>query len=483
MKKILYRLLVGTVILLTGCESWLDVQPRTKIKSDDLFETEAGFKDALVGVYTLMKSEPLYGREMTFGFVEVLTNGYGYNSTYANAAKWNYTDLTVRPLVDNIWSKMYNTLANVNNLLDNIDSHKDVFTGDNYNIIKGEALGLRQDCSRKFHNFIGSSFAVRRLSDRVCIEHDLSVIQNPKQHSKGRYLHYGQWIGEKPPSAKQRVRLAIVESLQKQPADFPAFLRLMEESGFLVKHGRGGVISFLAPGQDKPTRLRASTLGDGFDPEDIRAVIAGERPIPELPQEAPAPARRVNLIIDIQERMAQGKGPAYERWAKVYNLKQMAAALQYLRENDLMDYEALAASTEKAVERFHTLSEELRQTEAELEKTSGLMAATVDYAKTRPVFDGYKAARYSKKYLSEHEAELAAYRAARATMNELLDGAKLPKMADMKKSRQELAGKKKALYAEYRKAQADMRQAVAVKANIDHLLGVTDGQHKKEQER
>ncbi|CUQ25239.1 Uncharacterised protein [Anaerotruncus colihominis] len=181
--------------------------------------------------------------------------------------------------------------------------------------------------------------------------------------------------------------------------------------------------------------------------------------------------------------MAQGKGPAYERWAKVFNLKQMAAALQYLRENDLMDYGALAASTEKAVAHFHTLSEELRQTETELEKTSGLMAATVDYAKTRPVFDGYKAARYSKKYLSEHEAELSTYRAARATMNELLDGAKLPKMADMKKARQELAGKKKALYAEYRKAQADMRQAVAVKANIDHLLGVTDGRENKAQER
>ena len=143
-------------------------------------------------------------------------------------------------------------------------------------------------------------------------------------------------------------------------------------------------------------------------------ILPGRRPIPELPPGAPASARRVNLIIDIQERMAQGKGPAYERWAKVYRSETMAAALQYLRENDLMDYEALAASTEKAVERFHTLSEELRQTEAELEKTSGLMASSVDYAKTRPVFDGYKAARYSKKYLSEHEAELAAYRAARA---------------------------------------------------------------------
>ena len=339
------------------------------------------------------------------------------------------------------------------------------------------------DYTRKFRDFWRSAGALRRLSDRVCLENDLSVIQHPKLHSKGRFLHYGQWIGERPPSAQQRVRLAIVAALKQKPADFAAFLRLMEESGFLVKYGRGGVISLLAPGQDKPPRLRASTLGDGFDPEDIRAVIAGERPIPEFPQEAPAPARRVNLIIDIQQRMAQGKGPAYERWAKVYNLKQMAAALQYLRENDLMDYEALAASTEKAVERFHTLSEELRQTEAALEKTSGLMAATVDYAKTRPVFDGYKAAQYSKKYLAEHEAELATYRAARAAMNELLNGTKLPKMADLKKSRQELAGKKKALYAEYRNAQADMRQAVAVKANIDHLLDHTDGRENKAPER
>lgn len=122
--------------------------------------------------------------------------------------------------------------------------------------------------------------------------------------------------------------------------------RLMEESGFQVKHGRGGAISFLAPGQDKYTRLRASTLGPGFDPDDYRAAIAGERPIPELPQDSPAPARCVNLIIDIQERMAQGKGPAYERWAKVYNIKQMAAALLYLREHGLSDYEALATSTE-----------------------------------------------------------------------------------------------------------------------------------------
>lgn len=102
------------------------------------------------------------------------------------------------------------------------------------------------DRSRKFHNFIGSSFALRRLSDRI--EHELPVIQKPRQHKGAASL----WScgREKPPPAKQRVRLAVLAALEKKPTDFADFLRLMEESGFSVKQGRGGVISFLAPGQE-----------------------------------------------------------------------------------------------------------------------------------------------------------------------------------------------------------------------------------------
>ena len=340
------------------------------------------------------------------------------------------------------------------------------------------------DRSRKFRNFIGSSFALRRLSDRVCLEHDLSVIVNPKLHSKGRYLHYGQWLGENQKlSQKEQIRLAIDAALTERPKDFADFLRRMETAGIQVKHGRGGVISFLVPGQQRAARFRASTLGDGYGPEDVQAVIDGKAPTRTAPaRRTPAP-RRVNLLIDIQERMRQGKGPAYERWAKVYNLKQMAAALQYLKEHQLFEYDDLAAKTDAATERFHTLAGDIQQTEAELSRVSDLMAAVVQYAKTRPAFDGYKAAKYSRKYLAEHEAELADYRAAKATMGELLGGEKLPKMAELKEKRRQLAAQKKALYTEYRSAQEKMRQAVAVKANIDHLLGVTDGQRKKEQER
>ena len=340
------------------------------------------------------------------------------------------------------------------------------------------------DCTRKFRDFIGSGRAVRRLSDRICLENDLSVITNPKLHSKGRFLHYGAWLGtERQPPYKEQLRLAINEALAKRPADFDAFLRLMEASGYTVKHGRSGAISFLVPGQERATRLRASTLGDGYDPEDIKTVIAGEHPIPEQPVSVSAAPRRVNLIVDIQERLRSGKGAAYARWAKVYNLKQMAAALQFMQEQNITEYDQLSAKAEDAVSRFHALTEQLRQTEAGLSATSELMGAVVRYAKTRPVFDGYKAAKYSRKYLAEHEAELADYRAAKATMGELLGGEKLPKMAELKEKRRQLAARKKTLYTEYRSAQEEMRQAVAVKANIDHLLGVTDGQRKKEQER
>ena len=187
---------------------------------------------------------------------------------------------------------------------------------------------------------------MRRLSDRICLKNDLSVITDPKLHSKGRFLHYGAWLGTaRQPSYKEQLRLAINEALAKRPADFDAFLRLMEASGFTVKHGRGGAISFLVPGQERATRLRASTLGDGYDPEDIKAVIAGERPIPEQPVSVPAPPRRVNLIVDIQEHLRSGKGTAYARWAKVYNLKQMAA-LQFMQEQNITEYDQLSAKAE-----------------------------------------------------------------------------------------------------------------------------------------
>ncbi|MCD7947872.1 MAG: relaxase/mobilization nuclease domain-containing protein [Oscillospiraceae bacterium] len=343
------------------------------------------------------------------------------------------------------------------------------------------------DCTRKFRDFLGSARAVRRLSDRICLEHGLSVIQNPKRHSKGKFKHYGQWLedaGGGEPSYKERLKAQIDLCLAQQPESFDAFLGMMEAAGWEVKHGRSGVISFRTEGQTNYTRLRSSTLGEGYGPEDILAIIEGRAPLPAGRGRAASPAGGgVNLIIDIQERMKAGKGPAYERWAKVFNLKQMAAALQYLQEHDLLEYSQLEQQAAGAVDRFHDLAGQIQTTEAALHVNTELKAAMVDYAKTRPVFDGYKAAKYSNKYLAEHEEEIALHRSAQAAFRRLLDGGKLPKMDALKAEYGRLTAEKKSAYTQYRQAQKEMREIVAVKGNIDHLLGITDPTKNKEMER
>ena len=147
MKKIYRLLLLVTIIsVFTGCDSWLDVSPKTEVKETDLFSKESGFKTALLGVYIEMVSSNLYGGNLTMSFMDVLAQYYSITSeesTYMPMTIYDYGHADVKPTVSQIWSNMYSIIANLNNLLWNMDQHKELFTADNYNIIKGEALGLR----------------------------------------------------------------------------------------------------------------------------------------------------------------------------------------------------------------------------------------------------------------------------------------------------------------------------------------------------
>ena len=187
------------------------------------------------------------------------------------------------------------------------------------------------DCRRKFRNFIGSAFALRRVSDRICLEHGVSVIENPKP-SRG---HYGKWLdamgGDRPLSFQERLRQAIDAVLEKRPANFEAFLMEMQVMGYEIKRGKH--LSFRTSGQEKFTRCREETLGTDYTEVAIRERIAGRRSAPvRRGGISKAPVQSVSLLIDIQEKIQSGKGPGFERWAKVHNLKAMARTLIYLQE-------------------------------------------------------------------------------------------------------------------------------------------------------
>ena len=230
-------------------------------------------------------------------------------------------------------------------------------------------------------------------------------------------------------------------------------------------------------GQERFTRLRASTLGEGYDLKDILSAIEGGG------RSRFEPRQRISLAVDIQAKLAEGKGSAYERWAKVFNLKQMAAALAYLQDHGLTEYRQLEEKAQAVTDSFYALSGQIKQTEAALKFNTELKAATVQYARTRPVFEKYKAAKYSRKFLAEHEADIELYRAAQADMKRLLGGAKLPKMETQKEEGRKLLAKKRRLYGEYQKARRDMQELLTIKANIDCLLGYSEPGKRKEMER
>ena len=338
---------------------------------------------------------------------------------------------------------------------------------------------VNADCDRKFRNFWGSTRAVRRLSDTICIENGLSIVEDPKPHGKS----YNKWLGEQAkPSHREQLRVMIDRALEQKPADFDALLKLLSEMGCEVSR-RGKAIRLKAPGWKNVARMD-DKLGAGYSEAEIRAVLAGEKQYTPRKNSAVQPEPpKVNLLVDIQAKLAEGKGPGYERWAKVFNLKQMAAALAYLQNNGLTEYEELEKKAAETTDRFHVLSDRIKQTENAMNINRELKSATVQYARTQPVFEKYKAAKYSRKFLAAHEADIELYRAAQADLKRLLDGAKLPKMDVLKEEGRRLAEQKRKLYAEYQRIRRDMQEVNTAKANIDYLLGYAGQDKKKEQER
>ena len=149
-KKIkLYQLLISVCLLslgVTSCSEWLDVKPKSQIKEKELFKTEQGFEDAMTGVYILMTDVRLYGREMTFGFLESIGQQYEMDqvtNNYYEATQFRYESEKVRPKIDDIWSAAYTVIANINNILENLETNGSVVTPPVYERIKGECLGLR----------------------------------------------------------------------------------------------------------------------------------------------------------------------------------------------------------------------------------------------------------------------------------------------------------------------------------------------------
>ena len=331
------------------------------------------------------------------------------------------------------------------------------------------------DCDRKFRNFWGSSKAIRRLSDTLCIQNGLSIIEQPKGHSKS----YNKWLGNEAKTSQRDVlREALDAALARQPKDFEELLTMLQRGGWEVKRGKR--ISLKGKRQERFKRL--DSLGEDYSEAALRAIIAGEKEHHPREKKTVQPMRQVNLLVDIQAKLQAGKGAGYERWAKVFNLKQMAQTLNYLSENNLMNIEDLTAKTDAAIARVHELQVTIRETEKRMAELHALKGHIINYVKTREVYAAYRMAGYSKKFIAEHEQEIKLHQAAKEAFS-ALGKQKIPKVKEIQAEYDTLREKKKQVYAAYHQAQDEMRQLLTVRANVERILGVEEKEKERQAEK
>lgn len=314
------------------------------------------------------------------------------------------------------------------------------------------------DGAAKFRDFLGSGRALGRLSDLICLEHGLSVIANPQ-----RYTHptYDKWLGDKkPPSHRDVLRADIDAALARKPKSFDELLQFLCENGYRVSVGKN--VTFYKDGQKG---IRLHTLGDGYSEAELRAVITGKA------THSPRGKRgRASLLIDIEAKLAAGKGGGYERWAKIFNVKQMAKTLLYLQEHGIKSRAELTARADFASEKLAAAKDRIAALDARIAEINELRGQITSYAKTREVFAEYKASRYSRKFYDAHADEIELHREAKRCFNER-NLTRLPKVKDLNAEFSALVAEKRAAYADYRAIRDEHRELLIHRHNVETFLG------------
>ena len=302
-------------------------------------------------------------------------------------------------------------------------------------------------------------YDMREVSDRLCKENGLSVIP-PSQNKGMGYKEYTE--AKRGTSWKQKLKQTI-DRLVITAKDYDDFLRLMQEAGYEIKTGK--YISFRAEAQERFTRSK--TIGENYTEERIKERIAGRTPRRNRRQTVP---KGISLIGDIQERIRLIDSKGYEYKAKLTILKEAARTLNYLTENNLLQY----ADLEKKVEDIHSsydrTGKELKGVEARLREVQPRIKNISNYQRLKPVYDAFQKAKDKPGFKAKHEAELVIFEAARSTLLAMQGDEKLPSLKTLKAEQAQLFEEQERLYAERNRLKKEAKQIETIKSNVDTFL-------------
>ena len=302
-------------------------------------------------------------------------------------------------------------------------------------------------------------YDMREVSDRLCKENGLSVIP-PSQNKGMSYKEYTE--AKRGTSWKQKLKQTI-DRLVITAKDYDDFLRLMQEAGYEIKTGK--YISFRAEGQERFTRSK--TIGENYTEERIKERIAGRTPRRSQRQATP---KGISLIGDIQERIRLIDSKGYEHKAKLTILKEAARTLNYLTENNLLQYADLEKKVEDVHSSYDRTGKELKGVEARLREVQPLIKNISNYQRLKPVYDAFQKAKDKPSFKAKHEAELVIFEAARSTLLAMQGDEKLPSLKTLQAEQQRLLDEQQRLYDERAKLKKEVKQIETIKSNVDTFL-------------
>ena len=318
-------------------------------------------------------------------------------------------------------------------------------------------------------------YDMREVSDRLCKENGLSVIP-PSQNKGMGYKEYTE--AKRGTSWKQKLKQTI-DRLVITAKDYDDFLRLMQEAGYEIKTGK--YISFRAEGQERFTRSK--TIGENYTEERIKERIAGRTPRRSRKQTAP---KGISLIGDIQERIRLIDSKGYEYKAKLTILKEAARTLNYLTENNLLQYADLERKVEDVHSSYDRTGKELKGVEARLREAQPLIKNISNYQRLKPVYDAFQKAKDKPGFKAKHEAELVIFEAARSTLLAMQGDEKLPSLKTLQAEQAQLFEEQERLYAERNRLKKEVKQIETIKSNVDTFLSPSadhDRDHRRSTQR
>lgn len=318
-------------------------------------------------------------------------------------------------------------------------------------------------------------YDMREVSDRLCKENGLSVIP-PSQNKGMGYKEYTE--AKRGTSWKQKLKQSI-DRLVITAKDYDDFLRLMQEAGYEIKTGK--YISFRAKGQERFTRSK--TIGENYTEERIKERIAGRTPRRSQRQTTP---KGISLIGDIQERIRLIDSKGYEYKAKLTILKEAARTLNYLTENNLLQYADLEKKVEDVHSSYDRTGKELKGVEARLREVQPLIKNISNYQRLKPVYDAFQKAKDKPGFKAKHEAELVIFEAARSTLLAMQGDEKLPSLKTLQAEQAQLFEEQERLYAERNRLKKEAKQIETIKSNVDTFLSPSadhDRDHRRSTQR